>query len=51
MASDAQTSGGLLLAVPAGSAASFEAALDRRGQVAWCVGSFTGAAGQIALKS
>jgi selenide,water dikinase len=50
MAADAQTSGGLLLAVPAGSAASLEAALDRRGQRAFCVGVFTAAAGFIALR-
>jgi selenide,water dikinase len=50
MAADAQTSGGLLLAVPPGSVASLEAALDRRGQGASTVGVFTGAVGCIALR-
>jgi selenide,water dikinase len=50
MAADAQTSGGLLLAVPPGAAASFEAALERRGQRAFCVGVFSAASGCIDLR-
>ncbi len=40
MASDAQTSGGLLLAVPPSKEAAFKEALNRRGQEAWAVGAF-----------
>jgi selenide, water dikinase len=50
MIADAQTSGGLLLAVPPGAAASLEAGLNRRGARAWCVGAFTPESGVIQLE-
>lgn len=49
MIADAQTSGGLLLAVPPGAAASLEAGLERRGARAWCVGAFVAEPGVIQL--
>lgn len=49
MAADAQTSGGLLLAVPPGAAASLEAGLERRGVRRWCVGAFTSEGARLEL--
>ncbi len=49
MAADAQTSGGLLLAVPPGAASSLEAGLERRGVRRWCVGTFTSVAARLEL--
>lgn len=50
MIADAQTSGGLLLAVPPGAAASLEAGLNRRSARAWCVGAFDSECGVIRLE-
>jgi selenide, water dikinase len=49
MMADAQTSGGLLLAVPPGAAASLEAGLARRGSRSWCIGAFTSTPGIVEL--
>ena len=50
MAADAQTSGGLLLAVPADRRDSLESALSSRGQRWWVVGRFTEGPARIRVK-
>lgn len=49
MAADAQTSGGLLLAVPPGIEGALLSAFERRGQRSWKVGSFTAGPSRIRL--
>jgi selenide,water dikinase len=50
MASDAQTSGGLLLAVPPERETAFLEALRTRSQRAWRIGSFVGGAPRIRIR-
>jgi selenide,water dikinase len=50
MASDAQTSGGLLLAVPPVREANFAEAIRRRAQTAWRIGSFVDGASRIGIR-
>lgn len=49
MAADAQTSGGLLLAVPVESEGLFRAAAERRGQRFWKIGAFAEGASRVRL--
>jgi len=51
MASDAQTSGGLLLAVPPDAMAEFEGGLESKGGQAWEIGTFQEGPAAITLSS